>query len=91
MMTYASGKYPIGSIDAVWTNLQVIGGFKPVDNNRCVQTEVVCSLGNNLPLQGQTLDQHADSISMTLCLRLSLRLLLLHLLVLSSRTGRALT
>jgi hypothetical protein len=36
MMTYASGVYPIGSIDRVWTNLQVIGGFKPVDNNRWV-------------------------------------------------------
>jgi hypothetical protein len=34
MMTYASGIYPVGSIDAVWNNLQVIGGFKPVENNR---------------------------------------------------------
>lgn len=34
MMTYASGIYPIGSIDAVWKNLQVIGAFKPVENNK---------------------------------------------------------
>jgi len=36
MMTYASGIYPIGSIDAVWKNLQVIGAFKPVENNKYV-------------------------------------------------------
>lgn len=34
MMTYASGKYPVGSIGAVWENLQVVAGFKPVENNK---------------------------------------------------------
>lgn len=34
MMTYASGRYPVGSIGAVWENLQIIGGFKPVENNK---------------------------------------------------------
>eukprot|EP00775_Hariotina_reticulata_P012232 gene12232-12370_t len=34
MMTYASGKYPVGSIGAVWENLQVIAGFKPVTDNK---------------------------------------------------------
>lgn len=34
MMTYASGKRPVGSINAVWENLQVIAAFKPVANNK---------------------------------------------------------
>eukprot|EP00882_Tetradesmus_deserticola_P003386 GHRQ01003582.1.p1 GENE.GHRQ01003582.1~~GHRQ01003582.1.p1 ORF type:complete len:665 (+),score=225.71 GHRQ01003582.1:267-2261(+) len=34
MMTYASGKYPVGSIGAVWENLQDVAGFKPVANNK---------------------------------------------------------
>uniref|UniRef100_A0A383W3Q7 Urea active transporter n=1 Tax=Tetradesmus obliquus TaxID=3088 RepID=A0A383W3Q7_TETOB len=34
MMTYASGKRPVGSINAVWENLQVISAFKPVANNK---------------------------------------------------------
>jgi hypothetical protein len=34
MMTYASGIYPVGSIDAVWTNLQKIVAVQPVANNK---------------------------------------------------------
>jgi hypothetical protein len=34
MATYASGIYPVGSIDAVWANLQKVVTVQPVANNK---------------------------------------------------------